>query len=61
MDAKRRTVHGADQFEVESGPSGRFQPIISIVNRVRVGLTASITWRQFSTVASKNSRVRFFL
>src|SRR5207253_4616398 len=36
-----------------------FQPIISMVNLVRVGLTASMTWRQFSTVASKNSRDRF--
>src|ERR1035438_8167336 len=31
-----------------------------MVNLVRVGLTASIAWRQFSTVASKNSWLRFF-
>src|SRR5580692_10639638 len=36
-----------------------FQPIISMVKRVRVGLTESITWRQLATVASKNSLERF--
>src|SRR4051794_39842760 len=36
------------------------QPIISMLKRVRVGLTESMTWRQLSTVASKNSLERFF-
>ena len=43
-----------------SGPSGRFHPIISIENVVARGFTASITLRQFSTVASRNSFERFF-
>ena len=42
-----------------SGPSGRLQPIISIENVVALGLTASMTVRQFSTVRSKNSCERF--
>src|SRR6185503_52599 len=46
-------------FRYESGPSGRLQPIISIENFVVRGFTASITLRQFSTVASKNSGERF--
>src|SRR5215471_18834098 len=36
-----------------------FQPIISIVNLDRFGLISSRMRRQFSTVASKNSRDRF--